>query len=117
MNKVKINLEIDQDVYEKLKQQFNEIIKNPSVAMQLKSVDAYLESILTSFAKSGDQMKVVSGKFKDLLDKMGGMGDLGNIDLSKLNDLNFEDLFGNSQQKKTEAKKPAPTTNASKLKS
>jgi hypothetical protein len=98
MAKIKLNIEIDSEVYEAIKKQYEEMSKILNDKMAISNVDEYIENILISCAKSGDQMKKLGSKLNDMFEKLGGFGGLGDFDLENI--LN--------PKTKTEKKKPEP---------
>ncbi|MDR3257292.1 MAG: hypothetical protein LBT17_00685 [Mycoplasmataceae bacterium] len=110
MEKVKLNIEIDKDVYEAIKQQFEEMSKTLGSKMNVKNIDDYIQTILLSCVKSGEQMKKLGSKLNDVFEKLGGLGDVD------LGDLDIEAML-NPKTKKVEEKKPVVPTKPSNLKS
>jgi hypothetical protein len=98
MGKIKLNIEIDTEVYEAIKKQYEEMSKMMNGKIAVNNVDEYIENILISCAKSGDQMKKLGTKLNDMFEKLGGMANLGDFDL--------ESIF--NPKPKTEEKKPEP---------
>ncbi|MDR0675063.1 MAG: hypothetical protein LBF36_02250 [Mycoplasmataceae bacterium] len=84
MGKIKLNIEIDCEVYEAIKQQYEEMSKILNNKINVNSVDEYIENILVSCAKSGEQMKKLGSKFNDMFEKFGGFGNLGDLDLESI---------------------------------
>ncbi|MDR3330005.1 MAG: hypothetical protein LBS76_01880 [Mycoplasmataceae bacterium] len=109
MEKVKLNIEIDKDVYEAIKQQFEEMSKTLGSKMTVRNVDDYIQTILVSCVKSGEQMKKLGSKLNDVFEKLGGMGDidLGDLDI---------DAILNPKTKKVEEKKEIVQTKPTNLK-
>jgi hypothetical protein len=95
MSKIKLNIELDSDVYESLKKQFNDAANLAGAKINATNVEEFISVIIDSYIKSDEQIKKMGSKFTELMD-MFGNGNLGDIDLG--------DLFG-KQTKKTEEKK------------
>jgi hypothetical protein len=106
MGKIKLNIEIDTEVYEAIKKQYEEMAKMLNDKMTVKNVDEYIENILISCAKSGEQMKKLGTKLNDMFEKLGGFGNLGDFDL--------ENIFNpktKTEEKKSEPPKPTNLKN------
>jgi hypothetical protein len=105
MSRIKLNIEIDSEIYEAIKKQYEEMSKTLNDKMNVRNIDEYIENILISCAKSSEQMKNIGSKLHDMLEKLGGFADL--------KDFNMDNLFNpNSKTKKSEKKpEPAKTTN------
>jgi hypothetical protein len=88
MSKIKLNLEVDEAVYQSLKKQFEDFKqKNPTLP-GLVNFDDFLNNILTTYAKSIDSFSKMPFNIKDLMN------------LLKIKDDSIFDLFGNSNKKK-----------------
>ncbi|MDR1991198.1 MAG: hypothetical protein LBP70_00480 [Mycoplasmataceae bacterium] len=102
MGKVKLSIEIDSEVYSAIKKQYEEMSQMLSSKMNVKNVDEYIENILVTCAKSGEQIKNLGSKLNDIFEKFGGFDAFGNIDLDSI-------LKPRSETKKEE--KPKTSTN------
>ncbi|MDR2369278.1 MAG: hypothetical protein LBD63_01450 [Mycoplasmataceae bacterium] len=98
MSKIKLNIEIDTEIYEAIKKQYEEMSKMLNHDIAIGSVDEYIENILISCAKSGEQMKKLGSKLNDMFEKIGGLDNLGDFDLGS--------MF--NPKTKTEEAKPKP---------
>lgn len=98
MAKIKYSIEIDDHIVETLKKQFQSIAEklNPNIAP--KSFENFLEQIIESYVKTGDQLKDLGSKFGDIF---GKIGDLGDLDLEKL-----FGSFGESKKEEPKQEKP-----------
>lgn len=76
----KIRVEINQDVYEKIKQQYEQA-KEAYSKLNINSVDEFVSYILENFTNSSQQFEKLSDQMKQLME---------NVDMSNLS---FEDLF------------------------
>ncbi|GHU48917.1 hypothetical protein FACS1894218_6990 [Bacilli bacterium] len=110
MPKIKLNLEIEQEVYDDLKKQFDEISRMTNSKVKFDKVEDYIASVLYSFTKGGEQMKKMNSKLSDLLEKFGG--ELGNMDFG---DLDLSSMFG-AKPKEPEKTNEPKKEDVSKLK-
>jgi hypothetical protein len=105
MAKFKYTIELDDKIIETLKKQFQSIVEklNPSIAP--KSFENFLEQIIDSYVKTGEQIKDLGSnlgsKLGNIFDKFGGLGD---IDLENL----FNQFSGNKDNKDEEKKSEKP---------
>jgi hypothetical protein len=95
MAKTKYTLELDDQIMDALKKQYESFIGKINPTFAPKSFENFLEQIIEGYVKTGEQIKNIGSKFGDLF---GNGGDFGNMDLEKI----FGD-FG--MTKKTEEKK------------
>ncbi|MDR1234929.1 MAG: hypothetical protein LBJ97_02470 [Mycoplasmataceae bacterium] len=104
MSRIKLNIEVDSEIYEAIKKQYQDMSDLLKNKMNITSVEQFIENILISCAKSGEQMKHLGSKLNDVLEKLGGIGSFGDLDL---------DSILNPKPKPKEEKKPEPpkTTN------
>jgi hypothetical protein len=100
MPKIKLNLEIEQAVYDDLKKQFDELSRMPNAKVKFANIEEYIASVLYSFTRGGEQMKKMNSKLSELLEKFGG--ELGNMDFG---DLDLSSMFGAEPKKPEEPKK------------
>jgi hypothetical protein len=97
MAKIKYTIEIDDQVVDTLKKQFQSISEKLSPNLTPKTFENFLEQIIESYIKTSEQMKDLGTKFGDIFNKIG---DLGDLDLEK--------FFGNFGEKKEEDKVKKP---------
>ncbi|MDE5553091.1 MAG: hypothetical protein K2I67_00940 [Malacoplasma sp.] len=76
----KVRVEINQDVYEKIKQQYEQA-KDAYSKLNINSVDDFISYVLENFTNSSQQFEKLSDQMKQLME---------NVDMSNLS---FEDLF------------------------
>lgn len=76
----KIKVEINQDVFDKIKQQFEQA-KDAYSRLNINNVDEFISYILENFTNSSQQFEKLSDQMKQLME---------NVDM---NNLSFEDLF------------------------
>ncbi|GHU31103.1 hypothetical protein FACS1894166_01940 [Bacilli bacterium] len=106
MSKIKLNLEIEQEVYDNLQKQFDDISQSSNSKIKFANLEEYIASVLYSFTKGGEQMKKMNSKLSDLLEKFGG--ELGNMDFG---DLDLGSMFGvKSEPKKQDEPKKEDTS-------
>lgn len=97
----KIRVEISKEVYDKIKQQYEQA-KDAYNKLNLNSVDDFITYILENFTNSSQQFEKLSDSMKQLME---------NVDMSNLS---FEDLFksiAQSSAKKNPNKENGTTTN------
>lgn len=82
MEKIKLNLEIDKDVYEKLKQQLADQKDPLGNRISAATIDEYIGFILSSYIKSGEQIKGLGSKFTDFMENFTEK--MGDIDLQEI---------------------------------
>jgi hypothetical protein len=104
MSKIKLSLDIDSEIYETLKRQLKEMTDSLGGKISVTTIEEYIESILASYVKSGEQIKKMGSKFTDLMDMFGG--DINNLDI--------ESILNGGLKKKEETKdkkeeKPDPS--------
>jgi hypothetical protein len=75
-------MDIDTEIYETLKKQLKEMTDSLGGKISVSTIEEYIESILASYVKSGEQIKKLGSKFTDLMDMFGG--DLNNIDIESI---------------------------------
>jgi hypothetical protein len=109
MSKVKLNIELESNVYEALKKQFADAKTKLGNGVSATNVEEFIAVIIDSYIKSDEQIKKMGSKFTELMDMFGkgGLGDLGDLDIG--------DLF-NKKSKTVEEKKTESTEPSTKLK-
>jgi hypothetical protein len=111
MSKIKLNIEVESNVYEDLKKQFASAKAKFGTSINATTVEEFITTILDSYIKSDEQIKKMGSKFTELMDMFGNgnLGDLGDLDISS--------LFNKKPTAKSEEKKePKSEDNSTKLK-
>lgn len=98
MAKVKYTIELDEQIVDNLKKQFQSVVEKIGSNLSPKTIENFLEQIIEGYIKTGDQIKDLGSKFGDIFSKIG---DLGDLDLEKL-------FGGFSTNKKNDDKKEEP---------
>ncbi|MDR3249600.1 MAG: hypothetical protein LBS95_00795 [Mycoplasmataceae bacterium] len=85
MAKVKLNIEIDDNVYESFKNKFNELKKvNPLISMQFNSVEQYIAFMIENYEKYEGKL---NGITKNMGEKLQNILSSGSLDFNELNKL------------------------------
>jgi hypothetical protein len=110
MSKIKLNIELESNVYEDLKKQFADAKTKLGATINASTVEEFIAVIIDSYIKSDEQIKKMGSKFTELMDMFGsgGLGDLGDLDIGN--------LFNKKPKKPEEKKETPPEDKSTKLK-
>lgn len=91
MEKIKITIELDQEIVDKIKELLKKYNDSPMSTVKYADIESYLSYVITSQIKSADQMSdKIQESLKKLTEKLGDL-DLGDFDLSKIFDSSKEE--------------------------
>ncbi|MDR0739883.1 MAG: hypothetical protein LBF00_03330 [Mycoplasmataceae bacterium] len=110
MAKFKLTVEIETEIYEALKKQYEDMSYLLKDKINIRSFEQYVENILISCAKGSEQMKNLGTRLNEMLEKLGGVGNFGD-----LSNLDLESIF-NPKGKSKEEPKPEPPKKPDNLK-